>query len=205
MRYIDDISEFIFLSDVPEAADVIFVPGNGFAQPAEQAARLFHAGLAKFIVPSGRFGIARGRFVCDEYSVAQYGSEFETEWAFMREILLRGGVPDAAILREDRATYTWENAQFTRGVLDALGMEISSALLCCNTYHARRCQMYYETVFPGVRLLLCPVVTDGTTKENWHKTPAGIRRVLGELERCGGQFGDILKARLTSEATRCEK
>jgi hypothetical protein len=28
------------------------------------------------------------------------------------------------------------------------------------------------------------------SKENWFKTEVGIKRVLGELQRCGNQFND---------------
>ena len=31
-RFLDQISDFIFVEDKPERADIIFVPGNGFPQ-----------------------------------------------------------------------------------------------------------------------------------------------------------------------------
>ena len=34
------ITEFIFVNQEPEPADIIFVPGNGYPQMAERAAKL---------------------------------------------------------------------------------------------------------------------------------------------------------------------
>ena len=31
-RFLDQISDFIFVEDEPEKADILFVPGNGFPQ-----------------------------------------------------------------------------------------------------------------------------------------------------------------------------
>ncbi len=38
-RYLQDIENFIFLEDELEPADIIFIPGNGFPQMAEEAAK----------------------------------------------------------------------------------------------------------------------------------------------------------------------
>ena len=47
-RYLQDIENFIFLEDELEPADIIFIPGNGFPQMAEEAAKLYQKGFAKF-------------------------------------------------------------------------------------------------------------------------------------------------------------
>ena len=57
--------------------------------------------------------------------------------------------------------------------------------------------MYYQEQFPGVRIAVCPVVTQGITKENWFLDDHKIDVVLGEVERCGSQFHEILKSRVT--------
>ena len=53
--------------------------------------------------------------------------------------------------------------------------------------------MYYQTLYPDAELLVCPAPGAAVTAENWFTEPDGIDAVLGELERCGGQFHDILK------------
>ena len=38
-RFLDQITDFIFVNDIPGRADMIMVPGNGFPQMAEGAAQ----------------------------------------------------------------------------------------------------------------------------------------------------------------------
>ena len=54
LEWIDDITRFIFLCDEPAPADIIFVPGNGHAEPSELAAKLYREGYAPRVLPSGR-------------------------------------------------------------------------------------------------------------------------------------------------------
>lgn len=193
LKWMKDIADFIFLADAPAPADVIFVPGNGHALPSELAAQLYHKGYAPRILPSGRYAIGTSGFAGQKSGSRCYGNEFETEWAFMRHILIENGVPADAILREDEATYTYQNAIYSRRRTDAEKLVISRAIICCMPVHARRCRMYYETLYPDCELLVCPAPGADVTRENWLKSAEGIDAVLGEMERCGGQFHDILK------------
>ena len=193
LNWIKDIADFIFLADDPAPADIIFVPGNGHALPSELAAQLYHKGYAPYILPSGRYAIGTSGFAGQKSGSRRYEGTFETEWAFMRCILMENGVPQHAILREDEATYTYQNAIYSRKRTDAEKLVITRAIICCMPVHARRSRMYYETLYPDAELLVCPAPGAAITKENWLKSAEGIDIVLGEMERCGGQFHDILK------------
>ena len=46
LEWIDDITRFIFLEDDPKPADILFIPGNGHAEPSEWAAKLYLDGYA---------------------------------------------------------------------------------------------------------------------------------------------------------------
>ena len=193
LQWIRDVSDFIFLEDSPAPADVIFIPGNGHALPSELAARLYGEGLAPWVLPSGRYAIGTSGFAGQLSGARCYEGHFDTEWAFMRRILLDNGVPEHAILREDEATYTYQNAIFSRRRMDAMKLTVSSGIICCMPVHARRAKMYYETLFPEAQLLVCPASGAAITRESWLQSAEGIDAVLGELSRCGGQFHDILK------------
>ena len=193
LQWIRDVADFIFLGDAPAPADVIFIPGNGHAAPAELAAALYCQGLAPCVLPSGRYAIGSGGFGGQISGARVYDGAFDTEWAFMRRILLDNGVPDSAILREDEATYTYQNAIFSRRRTDALGLRVQRALLCCMPVHARRAKMYYQTLYPESRILVCPAPGAAVTRESWMRSGEGIDAVLGELSRCGTQFGEILR------------
>ncbi|MDO4295223.1 MAG: YdcF family protein [bacterium] len=184
LAFLEEMSRFIFLEDVPQKADVILIPGSNQGALADTAAKLWKEGWAPYVLPSGKYSKITGKFA---------GERFETEWEYLADRLLQQGVPKEAILREDRATYTYENAIFSREVTDAAGMEVKTAIICCQAYHARRCQLYYQVCFPDTKFLMCPTVTHGITKDNWFESEDGRKRVLGEIERCGSQFHEIVK------------
>ena len=61
-EFLKEIEEFIFVEDSPEKADVIFVPGNGYPQMAERAARLYKENYAPYVLPSGKYSVTKGCF-----------------------------------------------------------------------------------------------------------------------------------------------
>ena len=196
LEWIDDITRFIFLSDAPAPADILFIPGNGHAEPSEFAAALYRQGFAPRVLPSGRYAIGTGAFSGQKSGAREYIGRFDTEWAFMRHVLMENGVPESAILREDEATYTYQNAIYSRRRTDAARIDVRTAIICVMPVHARRAKMYYQTLYPQARLLLCPAPGADVTADNWMHEPEGIDAVLGELERCGAQFHDILREQM---------
>ncbi len=188
LPFIEQIADYIFMEGKPQKSDVIFVPGNGYPQMAERAGALWKEGYAPYILPSGRYSKALGRFsgVLDERE--KYPGDFCTEWEFLSEVLRKNGVREPAILREDRATYTEENAFYSRKVLEEQKIPVKKAMLCCKNYHARRAFLYYRKHFPDTEIQVIPVCVDGITRENWNRTEAGIAAVTGEVTRIVYQF-----------------
>lgn len=188
-----NITDFIFVEDALEEADVIFVPGNRFPDMAEEAARLWKAGYGKWVLPSGRYSIVTGAFAGPVKKAERYDGSYETEWEFLKDVLCKNGVPEEAVLKEDQATFTYDNAICSKNVLDRAGIEVKKAIICCNSIHARRCKMYYEIVFPETRFMICPVNATGVTRDNWHRSQAHITEVLAEMDRCSNQFEEIIR------------
>lgn len=193
LPYFKEITDFIFLEDAPQKADIIFVPGNGHAAPSERAAALYRVGIAPLVLPSGRYAIGSNGFRGQASGARRYEGRFLTEWAFMRHILMENGVPEGAILREDEATYTYQNAIHSRARTDAEGITVRRGIICCMPVHARRAKMYYKTLYPDAELLVCPAGSAAVTRDNWTKSESGIDAVLGEMERCGSQFHAIFR------------
>lgn len=183
-HFYDCITDFIFAEQKPEKSDIIFVPGGNYPEAAQHAGELYLAGYAPYVLPSGRYSILEGKFGSDQ---------FETEWEYLSSVLIQSGVPEWAILKEDQATYTYENAIYSARCVREKGLRIKRAILCCQAFHARRCLMYYQEQFPETEFLVCPVVTKGISRGNWYRSGNGIDTVLGELERCGGQFHEIMR------------
>lgn len=190
--FIQAVTTFVFAEDEPLPADVIFVPGAARPEHALRAAELYHAGYAPYILPSGRYSKLVGRFAgVKEAFRDAYPQPYETEWDFLRDVLIRQGVPDAAILREDQATYTWENATCSRLATDAMGLQVHTALLCCKPFHARRALLYYQAAYPEAKILACPCRMPGYDRDDWYRTEKGRQMVLGEVSRLGGQIGEV--------------
>ncbi len=176
MGLIKQITNYLFVEHEPEKADVILVPGSPFAEPAERAARLYHEGVAPVVVPSGNCWIFHR------------SGERQCECEALAEVLKRAGVPESAIVCENRARHTLDNARLSRAALDSAGIPVRTAILCCQSFHGRRCLKAYRRHFPETRLLVCPAATRGVSAANWHKSPVGVFKVITELLKCTGLF-----------------
>ena len=195
MKFLRDITEFIFLEDLPEKADLIIVPGNTWPQPARRAAALYHEGMAPYIVVSGRYSKGQQTFAGAACEGDRYKGAYMTEADFLTDVLIREGVPETAVLQERKAEFTLENARYIRKLLEEKKMTVKKALICCQAFHARRCRMYFEYVFQDreIEFLMCPAVTQGISRDNWAESKKGLETVLGELRRCGEQFSWMLQ------------
>lgn len=191
-KFLDLYTDLVFVEHKVQKADVILIPGSGYPQLARRAALLYRQGLAPLVLPSGRYSKLTGRFEGAMAEKEQYDGTYETEWEFLAAALEKNGVPKEAILREDKATYTYENALCSARVLKEKGIAVKKAIICCQAFHARRCQLYYQLAFPDTQLILDPVDT-GVCRENWYRTEEGIRLVLGEAQRYGAQFYEIME------------
>ncbi len=183
-KFLEELTNFIFLEDEPQKADVIFVPGSEEGALAMTAAELYKEGYALVVMPSGKFAKWTGHCLIPG---------FETECDYFADILLSEGVPEEAILREREATYTYENAIYSKKLCDTAGLNVKRAILCCQAYHARRSKLYYQILFPDTEILVCPTVTKEITRENWFREKEKLEIVLGEVERCGSQFHEIVE------------
>ena len=211
MNIINDISNFIFVENEPEKSDIIFIPGGSFPEPSERAAELWLNGFAPLILPSGKYGVKLGHFRGVQTKKELYDGDFETEWDFMKSVLLKSGVDEKAILVENNSEHTFDNAFMSKAVTDSLELTIQKAIICCKSFHARRCLMHYQWAYPGTDFLVCPVNVcpvdfDPTNdkiirKDNWFNYSVGIERVMTELQKCGQYFKEAVPAFL-AKSTR---
>ena len=185
---IEDITKFIFIKDEPEKADIIFIPGSSNWVLAETAAKLYKEGVAGKIMPSGMYFYQFGRFMNERVTDERYKGVYRTEAEFLASVLIKNGVPEENVIKEERATNTYENAIFSIELIKEMGIEGKTAILCPQAFHARRAFMTYSHLFPDTEFYVVPTDTQGITAGNWHKTERGIQVVLGELKKCGEYF-----------------
>jgi uncharacterized SAM-binding protein YcdF (DUF218 family) len=174
----DCISEFVFAETDVEKSDVILIPGASQPQLMEKAVDLYNIGLAKYILPSGG---ANSKLL-----------SHESEWEYLKTVGIQLGVPEKAILKEDKAQNTFENAQFSLNVLQTLNIPTNNVILVCKAYHSRRALLTYKSVFPlNTNFYVSPILDRrGISKNNWFLNEDSIKIVMNETVKIGRYFED---------------
>ena len=141
---------FTGLQDTTEPADVIIVlgaglredgrPGPALTRRTRHAAALWHEGIAPLVLCTG--------------GQSEYYPR--TEAAACREILLAAGLPDEAILTEERSRSTEENAIYSKRLLDDL--RLSRLVLVSDSYHMLRAGWLFG--MQGIETYASPVPAD---------------------------------------------
>ncbi|MFD3157322.1 YdcF family protein [Haloimpatiens sp. FM7330] len=177
----DCISRFIFTETNIKKSDVILIPGASQSQLMERAVELYNRGVAQYILPSG--GI--------NHKLPHYKSE----WDYLKTIGIQLGVPEKAILKEDKAQNTFENAQFSWNILQTLDIQVKDVILVCKSYHSRRALLTYKSVFPiNINFYVSPVIDKrGISKDNWFLNEDSISIVMNEVVKIGKYFEDKIK------------
>lgn len=193
-RAIKDITDFIFMQDSPAFCDVILIPGTSQSAITEKAAELYQEGWAPYVLPSGGCSSNVGHFARENIDNPKYDGVYASDFEYCKHILLANGVPESAILQENQATNTIENAMYSASVLKALGISVKRGIICCQAFHARRAFLSYTCHFPGTELLVVPSNTQGISSENWHLSDKGFKKVMGEVAKCGKYFSEYKEA-----------
>ena len=192
MQIIDDITRFIFIENELEPADAVLIPGGSLAELPQEAAKCWKENLAPIVVPSGKYSIKTDFFHGARSQQDKYPGPYDTEADFYTAVLTDCGVATDAIIAENKARYTQQNALFSRELLDDKKIVLKKAIICCKAFHARRCLMYYQIYFPDTAFMIDSVAQTqeyDISAENWYQSAIGRKKVFGELSRIGTQFG----------------
>lgn len=189
---VKEIGDFIFIEDEPQKCNVIIAVGGSFPQIAEKAAELYKSGFADYVLSGGGVSVKKGVFAGVKDKKDIYNGDYKTECDCYEDVLIKNGVPETAIVREDKSGHTRANAECAAAVLKEQGIPAEKIILVCKRFHARRCLMFFQSTFPETDILIVPADIEvgdfNITKENWHTSSYGIKRVMGELARCGEQL-----------------
>lgn len=161
---------YLAVSDAPARADVIFVFGSQSLDVPARAAELYRAGHAPVVLASGGYGrMTRGVFDRPEALV-------------FRDLLVREGVPRAAVVTETEAGNTLQNVVFGLAALRRKRIAAASALLVAKPFVMRRCAATFARQAPDVRVRCCPPRSGLTGSVD--RPPAEFAaRLAAELER----------------------
>jgi uncharacterized SAM-binding protein YcdF (DUF218 family) len=155
-----------------EPADVILVLGSHDLRVAERGAALFLEGYAPRIVFTGGLGNLT-RELWDEPEARKFA-----------RIARERGVPEDAILVEDRSTNTGENVRFTRKLLEEKGVDPDRFLLVQKPYMERRTYATFRRVWPEkeAQVTSPPLEFDDYPNEEISKERV-IHIMVGDLQR----------------------
>jgi uncharacterized SAM-binding protein YcdF (DUF218 family) len=171
----DCITDLVFVNkDQLELSDIILVPGGSHPQLIERAVELYHLGLSPQILPSGGFNSKIN----------------QTEWEFMNEIAINKGVPQKAIIKEDQAKNTFDNARNSWKLIIERNIKVRQVIMVCKAQHSRRALMTYQTTFPSDINFLIEPIPDGNniTRDNWFLDETKIIAVMSEAEKISKYF-----------------
>jgi hypothetical protein len=154
-------------------ADGILVFGSNDLRVAEHAVSLYKDGFAPWILFSGE----RGR-------MTQTWPETEAET--MARVARMAGVPESAILIENRATNTGENIRFSRELLAERGLMPVSAIFVQKPYMERRTRAALEVQWPGMKIQL------GSPPVNLREYCSGALTFAGVVSAMVGDFQRIM-------------
>jgi uncharacterized SAM-binding protein YcdF (DUF218 family) len=147
---------YLDVSELPHKADFIVVLGSGRNRVFE-AANLYHQGYADRIILSG----------CEE-SIPSDSNAFE-----------EAGVPDEAILINDQATSTMDEAQQILALLQE--GQAKSALIVTDAPHTRRVRATYDHLKRDTTLELTFVAAPSNFSDTtWWKSKQAFEFVLSE-------------------------
>ncbi len=169
-----ELSEYIFLNDTDQSADVALVFGtwNAWKGSVEKAAELYRTGLVPKIIVSGGINAQTGIIEGDH----------------MANELINLGVKRDDILIENESTNTLENVLFSLKVIDKeIGLKsIHTIVGVVKNYHARRSLMTLRRHTPAnIKLKAAAYYSEyyPFTKDNWAESESGKKNVLEEIEK----------------------
>jgi len=149
--------EYLVTHESPEKADAMIVLGGEVPTRALAAADLYRQGLAAMVLVSPGKSSARRKQAISELNV-----ELPNDADLNRRVLIRLGVPPAAIHDIDEADGTIGEARALRAIVPQWG--IRSLLVVTSKYHTRRAGMTFRWALgDSVR-----VQTIGSSYDDFH-------------------------------------
>ena len=137
--------------------------GGGVQERISQAIVLYQNGIAPHLVISSGFVFAT------------------REAEVMKGIAISSGVPESAIVLEERATNTYENVRFTNDILEKNGWR--RIALVSSPYHMRRAVMTWRKVSPNLEIIPTP---PDSSLFYAHERGATLEQIRGLLQEYAG-------------------
>lgn len=160
---------FLVVNQSPKKSDAIVVLAGDKGKRMEFAAKLFEDGYANKMVISG-------------------GPIYNNVTAadLMKKHAVQLKVPEKNILLENKADSTFQNAKFTKEILEK--NKLHSAIIVTSNYHMRRTKMVFDKMFGGssITLTYCAAKDPDFTPIFWWTGNKSIMYVFTEYVKLVG-------------------
>ena len=162
----DEPVEFLAKADRLAGSDAALVfSGDVDYVRTREAARLYRARYVRYLVFSGHGGP---------------GDSAQS----MAQVALQHGVPSRAMLMEGRATSTYENVLFVRGLLAR--RHVRRLILVASWYQQRRAYLVARSLLPGMVLINDPAWAPYWRAHGWWRDAVTRQIVLDEYAKLAG-------------------
>lgn len=161
---LNQLENYLIDNEPPRPADVIIIlSGNDMAQRVVFGVKLFKTGYAKKIIMSG--GPYYWNTTCAK---------------IMRKHALNLGVPESAILMEEKSMTTYENAKYLSPILVDQGFR--SAIVVTSPYHTRRTDIIFSQLSHNkdIDLIICTFPPEISHPKSWWKDEVMTRFLVNE-------------------------
>lgn len=149
--FLNGLAGHLIVRDQLDRADAILVlAGDSNGERVDEGINLYKQGYAGYILMSG--GPLAWRLT-------------NAEW--MKKQALAEGVPERAILLQDRSRSTLDDANFSLPI--AVKHDFKSVILVTSPYHTRRAAAVFKKIFgsAGIRVIVYPVRKSDFNPVGW--------------------------------------
>ena len=155
-----------------QKSDCILALGSHDLRVPERVAELYHQGLAPLVIMSGGLG----NFTQEIWT--------ESEADKFAKIAIEKGVPQEAILMENKSTNTGENILFTQKLLSEKDLNPQSFIVVQKPYMERRSYATFKKHWPDKRLMVTsPQISFETYPTEEIPLERVIHIMVGDLQR----------------------
>jgi len=160
---------FLTVDEQPQKADVIIILAGDLGARTERGVALWHEGYAPYIIVSGG----------NVYHNTNIGE-------LMAEHAVELGVPRQFIIVEPRAHTTFQNAVYSKEVMQQ--HDFNSAIIVSSDYHMKRVRFIFRKVFTSdiTQLTFCSVGDVEFSPDYWWTNNQSIMIVVNEYLRLIG-------------------